>query len=296
VLLGSFCAALAALAASGCAKRLKHAPPPAQPAARLLVTADFGSRQLRAQRVAPGQTVIAALQGAARVQTSYGGDFVDAIDGLAGSPARHRGWLYFLNGIEADVGGADVTLHVGDQAWWDYRDWVPYIDVPAVVGAWPEPFVHGYGGKPPDVAADAPLDAALRRAGAHVVTGAASYRVLVGADPTLRARDAAWRRAAADPQATGLTAWIAEGRVRAYDAGRGRAVTVPGATAVVAATRTGSASGGGVVLVVDGVDDAAAARAAAAVAAHPGLLARRYAVCLDAAGRVVAAGGLGVAR
>jgi hypothetical protein len=293
-LLGSLCAALAALAASGCAERLKQAPPPAKPAARLLVTVDFGSRELKAERVAPDQTVIAALQGAARVQTSYGGDFVDAIDGLSGSPGRHRGWLYFVNGIEADIGGAGVTLRVGDEAWWDYRDWVPYIHVPAVVGAWPEPFVHGYGGKRPDVAADPPLDAVLRRAGAHVVTGTASYRVLVGADAALRARDAAFRRAASDPQASGLTAWIAHGRVLAWDAARAKAVRVPGATAVVAATQTGDGSGSGVVLVVDGLDAAAAARAATTVAADPGLLAHRYAVCLDAQGRAVCAGGLGV--
>ena len=115
-----------------------------------------------------------------------------------------------MNGVEADVGAADWTLRDGDTTWWDYRRWRAYPHVPAVVGAWPEPFVHGARTAPAAVAADPPLDAALRAAGAPVGGAAkAPYRVLVGADArSARAATPTGARAAEQPRAYGLTAWI----------------------------------------------------------------------------------------
>jgi hypothetical protein len=115
----------------------------------------------------------------------------------------------------------------------------------------------------------------------------------VGADADLRHRDPAWRRAASDPGPAGMTAWIADGAVHAWDGAAGRAVAVPGAVAVVSAVRAGLAADEGVVLAVAGLDAASATRAARQVVADPGLLRDRYAVCLDPAGRPVCAGGVG---
>jgi hypothetical protein len=93
-----------------------------------------------------------ALQHAVKVKTSYGGRFVQSIKGLAGDRSGRQDWFYFVNGYEADSGAADYTLHSGDVEWWDYRSWKRDIHVPVVVGAFPEPFLHGYAGKTRDAA------------------------------------------------------------------------------------------------------------------------------------------------
>ena len=46
-----------------------------------------------------------------------------------------------------DVGAADYLLHPGDVEWWDYRSWKQAESIPVVVGAFPEPLLHGYDGK-----------------------------------------------------------------------------------------------------------------------------------------------------
>jgi hypothetical protein len=120
---------------------------------------------LLVRKVAAGQSAIAALQRVAKVKTRYGGRFVEAIDGVEGSLTHRRDWFYFVNGYEADVGAADYTLHPGDVEWWDYRSWTKAMHVPIVVGAFPEPFLHGYGGKRrPAVVVGGPGGAAVARA------------------------------------------------------------------------------------------------------------------------------------
>jgi Domain of unknown function (DUF4430) len=280
--------AVAMLAAACGSHRVQ--PPvtaPAAPSAELLVTAAYGDEVLRNERVAPGQSVLAALEGVADVRTSYGGRFVEAIDGRAGSADHAEDWLYFVNGVEAPLGAAEWPIRDGDQIWWDYRRWRRYANVPAVVGAWPEPFVHGPRGAAPTVAADPPLASVLRAAGS-ALADTAPNRVLVGADSDLRARDPDWRRAASDPAAAGLTAWIESGGVAVWNADRETEDPSSAGTAVAVATATAA---GGVLFVVTGVDAAAAASAADTIAADPGVLAHRYAVVFDRAGRPVAYGG-----
>jgi hypothetical protein len=282
---------LVGLLAAACGEHRIQPPvtTPAAPAAELLISQDFGAHVLRTQRVAPGQSVMAALQGAAKVSTTYGGRFVQAIDGTSGSAEKGEDWLYFVNGVEADVGASDWTLRDGDTSWWDYRRWHAYPHVPAVVGSWPDPFVHGARTAPTSVAADPPLDAALRVAGAPVGGAAgAHYRVLVGADRELRARDADWRRAAEQPRTYGLTAWIQGTAAFRWNADGDDNVAVTEGKAVAAAT---AATGGGVVLAVSGVDAASAQAAAAAIARDPSVLAHRYAVVFDGDGQPVAYGG-----
>lgn len=113
----------------------------------LWVTRDRGQQVLLVGKVKAGQTAMQALAGAAKVKTGYGGRFVQSIDGVSGDRSGRRDWFYFVNGYEADRGAADYTLHPGDVEWWDYRSWKHAIHVPVVVGAFPEPFLHGYAGK-----------------------------------------------------------------------------------------------------------------------------------------------------
>jgi hypothetical protein len=71
---------------------------------------------------------------------------VESIDGLSGTGSRHD-WFYYVNGIEAPQGAATTAVHRGDRIWWDLHDWSATESVPAVVGSFPEPFLHGVGGK-----------------------------------------------------------------------------------------------------------------------------------------------------
>jgi hypothetical protein len=117
--------------------------------ASLWITRDRGAHVVLVKKVDAGQTAMAALQGAVDVKTRYGGRFVQSIGGVAGSLSKRRDWFYFVNGYEADRSAADYKLHDGDVEWWDYRSWQGSgaMHVPVVVGAFPEPFLHGYGGK-----------------------------------------------------------------------------------------------------------------------------------------------------
>src|SRR5581483_238308 len=54
---------------------------------------------------------------------------------------------YYVNGVEAAKGAAVTAVNRGDRIWWDLHDWSVTNDVPAVVGSFPEPFLHGTGGK-----------------------------------------------------------------------------------------------------------------------------------------------------
>jgi hypothetical protein len=115
--------------------------------ATLWITRDRGQHVLLISKVKAGQSAMAALQQVTKVKTSYGGRFAQSIDGASGSRSDQRDWFYFVNGYEADRGAADYTLHPGDVEWWDYRSWKHEMHVPVVVGAFPEPFLHGYDGK-----------------------------------------------------------------------------------------------------------------------------------------------------
>jgi len=127
--------------------------------ASLWVTRDRGAEVILTAEVPAGLTVLQALDREADVKTRYGGRFVQAIDGAEGSVSAQRDWFYFLNGIEPDVGAADVRLRPGDIAWWDFRSWAQQMQQPVVVGAFPEPLLHGWAGhvRPVEVHAPAQL-------------------------------------------------------------------------------------------------------------------------------------------
>src|SRR3712207_1269915 len=73
-------------------------------AAQLRVTRDFGRAQLgtaRLARVSEGSTVMRFLRSEFKVETRFGGRFVQSIDGLEGQgEGGRRDWFYWVNGIE----------------------------------------------------------------------------------------------------------------------------------------------------------------------------------------------------
>jgi len=118
---------------------------------QLRVTRDFGERLLsstRRERVREDQTVMRLLRSTSDVETRYGGNFVQEIDGIAGGGAGgSEDWFYYVNGLLADRGAAEYELSPGDVVQWDYRDYRGAMDVRTIVGAFPEPFLHGFEGK-----------------------------------------------------------------------------------------------------------------------------------------------------
>jgi hypothetical protein len=149
--------------------------------ATLWVTRDRGATVLLVRKVPAGLTAMQALDRVADVKTRYGGRFVQAINGLEGSVGQRRDWFWFLNGYEADRSAAEYRLQNGDVEWWDFRSWKTRMREPVVVGAFPEPFLHGYDGKtlPRRVVYLVPEDRGAARKLARLVRGRATGRLSV---------------------------------------------------------------------------------------------------------------------
>lgn len=152
---------LLATAAAGCTL---GATAPKGGGAELTVTRDFGARTVSSAREDPirgGETVMRLLLRNARVDTRYDGRFVQGVNGISSKTggAGREDWFYYVNGIEAEVGAAERDLKPGDHVWWDYHDWTGAMRVPAVVGSYPEPFLHGSEGKVFPVRLDCAQDA-----------------------------------------------------------------------------------------------------------------------------------------
>jgi hypothetical protein len=159
----AFAALAAVVVIGGCGL----GPGPGTGGVRLSVTQGFGTDQIGAIKEAqvPGsETVMRMLERHFRVQTRYGGGFVEQIDGRSGSSAQ-RDWFYYVNGVQAPQGAATTSVHRGDRIWFDLHDWSATDSIPAVVGSFPEPFVHGVAGKrlPVTVECAGNLSAACKR-------------------------------------------------------------------------------------------------------------------------------------
>jgi len=95
----------------------------------LTVTRDFGGTgfiELKHER-------IPAPPGFARILQRYG-------------HTRDRDTL-FINGIAAAKPAAKLELHGGDRVWLDQHDGALSTRIGAVIGSFPEPFLHGTAGK-----------------------------------------------------------------------------------------------------------------------------------------------------
>ncbi len=266
----------------------------------LRVTRDFGRQLLSSaseDTVREGSTAMRLLRSNADVKTRYGGRFVQSIDGLAGGGSGGTvDWFYFVNGLEADVGAAENSLSPGDVIQWDHRRWGATPEVKAIVGAFPEPFLHGTEGKrrPARVeCGDSGSEACgqvkkvLRDAGVPATgsslgaSGTQNVIRVVVADWS-RARDLPSLRALEGPaKESGVFARFrgAEGRLDLLDE-RGRTVrTAAPGTGLVAALLPRDDE---LVWVVTGADEAAVDRAAAAL--DPSGLRDAFAVAVTASG------------
>jgi hypothetical protein len=245
-------------------------------------------------KVREDETVMRLLRSKFDVGTRFGGRFVQSIEGRSGKGAAGRAdWFYFVNGIEASVGAAEYELSPGDVVQWDYRSWRAAMRVPAIVGAFPEPFVHGVKGKRRPVRVECGDESSracrlvksrlerigAKPSGASLGTSGTSHVIRVVVAPWERARIVtavgALRRGPAD---SGVYARVEGNELELLAADGDEARQAPAGTGLVAAF---APSEDEVVWVVTGLDDRgvdAAAKAfderslrdAYAVAALPG--------------------------
>jgi Domain of unknown function (DUF4430) len=194
--------------------------------AQLRVTREFGTIPMVDATLGDpteSDNVVRFLDDNADIETSFGGNFVDYIDGYAGSTSGggDEDWFFFVNGYYSDIGAGEAQVHPGDRIWWDYRYWSAAYRVPAVVGSWPEPFLHGYGGEARDTVVECvgpgivdPCGAvvgSLRAAGVaprvdqvtRPVEHPGELRVLVGPWEAVRT-DAAARQIESGPERSGV--------------------------------------------------------------------------------------------
>jgi Domain of unknown function (DUF4430) len=207
---------LVALAVAGCGL----GPGSGVKDAELTVTRDYGTVPVLHRRLGDlteSDTVMRALERNADITTSYGGDFVQSIDGIEGESrsGERFDWLFYVNGVESTVGAGAYSLHGGESVWWDYRDWSAALRVPAVFGSWPQPFLGGYDGKQRPVAVEClsggsacgEVEERLRGEGVEVSgrPPSGAIRVLVGPWARLRS-DPAAAQIERGPQTSGVFA------------------------------------------------------------------------------------------
>jgi len=199
---------LAAAAALACAVAVVGcgfgAGPSSSGTATLIVTRGYGSELLveaRDEDPPSSETVIRFLDAEADITTRYGGGFVQSINGLSGTASSD--WFFYVNGVESSVGSADVHVAGGDRIWWDYRNWSAAMSVPAVVGAWPEPFAQASLSKPePVVVQCADVHSACEVARSRLAAAGVDARMATKGPPAkseLRLLVGTWPKVRRDP-------------------------------------------------------------------------------------------------
>jgi hypothetical protein len=201
----------------------------------------------------------------------------------------------FVNGILADKPAAELQIHGGDRVWLDQHDRGIAPELPAVVGAFPEPFVHGSDGKrlPVRVECENPRAGACSAvaeklvalgvvAGRSIISRSAAdatLRILVGPWKRLRGRDLEADSIDAGPRSSGVYARFdaSAGRLVVLDAEGRPARTLGAGTGLIAATREKDRQP---VWFVTGTDDAGVAAAARAL--DESVLADRFALAISA--------------
>jgi len=265
----------------------------------LTVTRDFGSERLGrgfSEGRARGDTAMRQLQRSYRVDTRYGGGFVQEIDGVAGGRegGRQVDWFYYVNGIEMPVGSAERTLSGGERVWWDHHPWDEAQRIPAVVGSFPEPFVSGLEGKrfpvrlvcmTSEERSCDEVETRLEDAGVRGISrsvyqqsqGEQIVRVLVGTWADVR-RDGPTRRLERGPGASGVFARPSESgsEIELLDSTGAAVRTLGAGGGLVAAT---SLEAQGPTWLVTGTDDVGVAAAAASLTEER--LRERFAVAID---------------
>jgi len=126
---------------------------PSAQGVKLLITQDFGRQVIFDKTVSLNDKskVMDILKAHVNVTTKWDDNFISAINGLqtahSGMGGQRLDWFYYVNGICPNVGASDYQLQNGENVWWDYHVWEMSSSNSAVIGCYPEPFIHGYNQK-----------------------------------------------------------------------------------------------------------------------------------------------------
>jgi hypothetical protein len=282
----------AALACGGCS----FGPGSGSSAATLRVTEDFGAHtvtSVAAIAVGHGETDLGMLRRHARIQLGADGR-VSSIAGHAQRTGDDR-WSYYVNGEQPKKSAATTPLYPGDHVWWDLHARASTHPIPAVVGAFPEPFRHGLNGKryPSTIECGAGLTSScalishqfahfhipLSPAGVGYGSGTDSLSVNVGTWAQLRG-EVVGGLIAKGPGASGVYAhFVGDGRRLALQDAAGRVVRVLGGAAGLIAATAGPSNVP--TWLVTGTDLAGVRAAARALT--PAALAGHFALAVDGA-------------
>lgn len=148
----------------------------------LTVTRDFGAEQVVAlpREPVPAQGGLATL--------------------LQRHPNPRGAQSLFVNGVAAEGPAGALSVRGGERVWLDQHEAGAAREIAAVVGAFPEPFLHGVAGKrlPVRVECDDPRAGACAAVADKLVSlGVIAGRSVIGrsaADATLRILVAPWKR------------------------------------------------------------------------------------------------------
>jgi hypothetical protein len=185
---------------------------------------------------------------------------VASIDGLPATTAASgegaREWSYYINGVQVDKRPAKRGVNPGDHVWWDLHPALHTAVTPALVGAYPEPFLNGVEGRRLPIrvecasvsqSACTTVTESLRRAGVPAAVAAIGSG---GAPETLRVMVGPWvylegdleaQSIARGPKASGVYVRIpTDGRQLQLLDRRGEALRTLGAGAGLIAATTAS--------------------------------------------------------
>lgn len=123
--------------------------------ARIVVTVDFGNELLYDEKVlfSFGESAMDVIGRHLHLETSYGGGFIEGIDGISSDFGMGilRDWFFYVNGVLAPEGASSYRLNDGDSVLLDFHSWDHAIFSAPLAMCFPEPFLHGYGGSVPEI-------------------------------------------------------------------------------------------------------------------------------------------------
>lgn len=139
----------AAIGAAACSVKSPAVENTKQNTTELYVSRDFGSSTVFEGKAElnQGDTVTDLMGRNLKIETEYGGAFIKSINNLSSSKinGQQHDWFYYINGIAPSVGANAYKLNTDDKIYLDYHPWTADTFIPAIVGAYPEPFINGAG-------------------------------------------------------------------------------------------------------------------------------------------------------
>ncbi|MEM0493366.1 MAG: DUF4430 domain-containing protein [Candidatus Thermoplasmatota archaeon] len=120
---------------------------------RVIITLDYGKSLILDSMVTNNKQLSAfdALESVASIDST--GGFVNSINGISSTYSlvnnEPKDWFYYINGMLSPVGSKSYIVHDGDIIHWDYHLWFDYKSSTAIIGDYPEPFLHGFNGNQP---------------------------------------------------------------------------------------------------------------------------------------------------